>query len=569
MNDHSDIFSAGITRLAAARSASAPEFWARELIEAAPDAVVVIDRSGRIVLVNAQTERLFGYARQELLGQAIEILVPERLREAHVGRRDAFIGSPSVRPMGVALDLSARCRDGHEIPVEISLSPLHTADGVLISAAIRDITERRRTQEALRQARDELELRVRERTAELEQANGALQAEMADRAKAEGALRQAQKMEAVGQLTGGVAHDFNNLLTVIMGNLQILAAHLRDDAFAAELVQVALKAAKRGSDLNRTLLAFSRKQRLAPTAVDFNEMIGSMSGMLRRVLGEPVSIGQALAAGLPLAIADPSQLETALLNLAVNARDAMPEGGVLTIETGSVILDEHYAASEVDVKPGRYVLLAVSDTGYGMPPEVVARACEPFFTTKEVGKGSGLGLAMVYGFVKQSGGHVKIYSEPGFGTTVKLFFPELATPTPAGGPEPTAVAAASPRGNETLLVVEDEQDVRQLACRVLSGLGYRILQAGDGRAALALLETEPAIDLLFTDVVLPGGMNGPEIARRALLRRPALKVLYTSGYTGNAIQQLDALATPVRLITKPYPIEELAQVVRALLDGGA
>jgi PAS domain S-box-containing protein len=561
-----DAFLAGSPPLAAT-SAASPELWARELIDAAPDAIVVIDRSGRIVLINAQTERLLGYGRQELLGQTIEILVPERLRGGHVGLRNAFIDSPSVRPMGSALDLHARHRDGHEIPVEISLSPLHTAEGMLFSAAIRDTTERRRIQEALRQARDELELRVRERTAELEQAYRALQAEISDRAKAEGALRQAQKMEAVGQLTGGIAHDFNNLLTVVMGNLQILAAHLRADAFAGELVQAALKATKRGSDLNRTLLAFSRKQRLAPVAVDFNEMIGNIGGMLRRVLGEQVTINSLPAADLPRAIADPAQLETALLNLAVNARDAMPDGGVLTIETGAVVLDAHYAATEVDVKPGHYVMLAVSDTGCGMSPEVVARACEPFFTTKEVGKGSGLGLAMVYGFVKQSAGHVKIYSEPEVGTTVKLFLPEVAATTPIGEAEAAPLAATpSPSGSETLLIVEDEEDVRQIACRVLAGLGYRILQAGDGKAALALVDSDVSIDLLFTDVVLPGGMNGPEIARRALARRPGLKVLYTSGYTGNAIQQLDALATPVRLITKPYPIDELAQTVRALLD---
>ena len=287
----------------------------------------------------------------------------------------------------------------------------------------------------------------------------------------------------------------------------------------------------------------------------------------RRVLGEHVSIGVAPAADLPRAIADAGQLETALLNLAVNARDAMPDGGTLTLETAAVTLDAHYAANEVDVKPGRYVMLAVSDTGCGMTPEVVARACEPFFTTKEVGKGSGLGLAMVYGFVKQSGGHVKIYSEPGFGTTIKLFLPEVVATTSIGEAEPATADELPIRGgDETLLVVEDEEDVRQLACRVLGGLGYRILQACDGRDAMVLIESDATIDLLFTDVVLPGGMNGPEIARRARLRRPGLKVMYTSGYTGNAIQQLDATLTPVHLITKPYAIDEMTRAVRALLD---
>jgi len=541
--------------------------WASALIDAAPDAIVVIDGAGRIVLVNAQAERLFGYSRGELVGQVIEVLVPDRLRSGHVGRRQAFGEHPTARPMGVSLDLSARCRDGREVPVEISLSPLSTPGGMLFSAAIRDITERRRTQEALRQARDELELRVHERTAELEQTNRVLHQEMADREQAEGALRQAQKMEAVGQLTGGIAHDFNNLLTVVIGSLQILARHVAKDPFATELAGAALKAARRGSELNRTLLAFSRKQRLAPVAVDCNEMIAHLTGMLRRVLGEHVSIGVAPAADLPRAIADAGQLETALLNLAVNARDAMPDGRTLTLETAAVTLDAHYAANEVDVKPGRYVMLAVSDTGCGMTPEVVARACEPFFTTKEVGKGSGLGLAMVYGFVKQSGGHVKIYSEPGFGTTIKLFLPEVVATTSIGEAEPATADELPIRGgDETLLVVEDEEDVRQLACRVLGGLGYRILQACDGRDAMVLIESDATIDLLFTDVVLPGGMNGPEIARRARLRRPGLKVMYTSGYTGNAIQQLDATLTPVHLITKPYAIDEMTRAVRALLD---
>lgn len=537
----------------------------RALLEAAPDAIVVVDQTGSIVLVNAQTEQLFGYRREELLGQPIEMLVPQHSRAGHTEKRERFIARPSVRPMGSGLDLSARRKDGSELAVEISLSPLHTEEGVLISAAIRDSTERRATQQALRVARDELERRVQERTAELEQANRALQAEIAERDKAERALHQAQKMEAVGQLTGGVAHDFNNLLTVVMGNLQILAKHLRNDALAAELIQAVLKAAKRGADLNRTLLAFSRKQRLVPEPLDVNELIAGMVGILRRTLGEHVKITLRQTDDLPRAMADPAQLETALLNLTVNARDALPNGGTLIIETGVVTFDEHYAALEGDLNPGRYVMLAVSDGGVGMSPEVAARVFEPFFTTKETGKGSGLGLAMVYGFVKQSGGHVKIYSEPGIGTTVKLFLPEIVAPAKA--PEvPADAQLQQPTGNETILVVEDEEDVRQLADRLLRSLGYRTFQAGDGESALAILEREPDVALLFTDVVLPGGMSGPDIARRAQASRPKLKVLYTSGYTGDAIKQLEALNLEVRLISKPYSIDELAQTLRSILD---
>lgn len=538
----------------------------RALLDAAPDAIVVVDEAGCIVVANAQTEQLFGYRREELLGQPIERLVPERSRAGHTKKREHFIARPSVRPMGSGLDLSGRRKDGSEVAVEISLSPLHTEQGVLISAAIRDSTERRATQQALQAARDELELRVQERTAELEQANRALQAEIAERDKAERALYQAQKMEAVGQLTGGVAHDFNNLLTVIMGNLQILAKHLRDDALAGELIQAVLKAAKRGADLNRTLLAFSRKQRLVPVALDVNEMIAGMVGILRRTLGEQVQISLRQADALPRAMADPAQLETALLNLTVNARDAMPNGGTLIIETGVATFDAHYATLEGDLRAGRYVMLAVSDGGVGMPPGVAARVFEPFFTTKGTGKGSGLGLAMVYGFAKQSGGHVKIYSEPGIGTTVKLFLPEVVAPAEAPAPAPADAHPLQPTGSETVLVVEDEEEVRQLADRLLRSLGYRTFQAGDGKSALAILEREPDVALLFTDVVLPGGMSGPDIARRAQAARSELKVLYTSGYTGDAINQLEALNLEVRLISKPYSIDELAQTVRLVLD---
>jgi hypothetical protein len=565
MKNSNKASSVQIAQLDVKLAQKAIERRARELIEAAPDAIVVVDQAGRIVLVNAQTEELFGYRREELLGQMIEMLVPESARREHVAKRDQFIAQPSVRPMGTGLDLAGQRKDGSRVPIEISLSPLHTDIGVLVSAAIRDITERREAQQALHEARAELELRVRERTAELEQANAALQVEVADRHAAEHALHQAQKMEAVGQLTGGVAHDFNNLLTVVMGNLQLLARRIQGDPLADELIKSALKAAKRGADLNRTLLAFSRRQRLAPVPVDFNEMIAGMASLLRRSLGEQVNIVVAEAAHLPRAMADVTQLESALLNLAVNSRDAMPLGGTLTIETAAVQLDEHYAALEADVNPGPYVMLAVSDTGTGMPQDVAARAFEPFFTTKETGKGSGLGLAMVYGFVKQSGGHVKIYSEPGMGTTVKLFLPQIANPADLAA-APVDAPAPQPTGRETILVVEDEEDVRHLVCNLLSALGYRILAASCGKAALTILDAEPDVDMLFTDVVLPGGMNGPEIARQAQLRRIGLKVLYTSGYTGNAIQQLEAMGSEIRLISKPYAIEDLAQTVRDTLD---
>ncbi|MCB1890096.1 MAG: PAS domain S-box protein [Rhodocyclaceae bacterium] len=551
---------AEITQLRAQEAQSA------RLLDAAPDAMVVVGPDGTIRLVNSRAEDLFDYPREELIGQPVEVLVPESMRSSHVAHRQEFSGTPSARPMGAKLQLFARRKSGRMVPVEISLSPIDTPEGPVVAAAIRDSTERAMEQTALRNARDGLEQRVKERTVELERANLALQSEMADRQRAERALHQAQKMEAVGQLTGGVAHDFNNLLTVVMGNLNILAQHVDDDPFASELIRAAMKAVQRGANLNRTLLAFSRRQRLSPVPISLRDLVEGMADMLRRTLGEMVRIEIHHEHDLAPALADPAQLEAALLNLAVNARDAMPEGGVLTIETASATLDASYAALEVDVTPGDYLMLAVSDNGTGMTPDVVARAFEPFFTTKETGKGSGLGLAMVYGFVKQSGGHVKIYSEPGVGTTIKLFLPEAAcrTGTPEGAAKPARKQA---RGTEKILVVEDEPDVRALACRVLGSLGYEVVDAPDGRLGLAQLEAHPDIRLLFSDVVLPGGLNGPALAERALRVRPELKVLYTSGYTGNAIQQLDAIESEVRLITKPYTIDELAEQVRAALDG--
>ena len=387
--------------------------------------------------------------------------------------------------------------------------------------------------------------------------------DVTERRQAEEQLRQAQKMEAVGQLTAGVAHDFNNMLAVIMGNAELLGDRLDEDD--PQLVAV-FQGARRAADLTQRLLAFSRKQMLKPEVVDANKLIADTTGLLRRTLEEHIDIETVAAAGLWNCEVDPAQLENVMVNLAINARDAMPDGGKLTIETANVRLDEDYAAAQDDVKPGQYVMLAVSDTGSGMPPEVREHVFEPFFTTKEVGAGSGLGLSMVYGFVKQSGGHVTIYSEPGEGTAIKLYLPRT-TETEAVERHSMSDAVPVARG-ETVLVVEDDPDVRALAVTLLRGLGYEVLHAGTAAAALEQLGLATRINLLLTDVMLPGGMNGRALTDEVERRAPAVKVLYMSGYTENSIIHHSRLDAGVDLLQKPFSRADLAGAVRRALDGG-
>lgn len=392
--------------------------------------------------------------------------------------------------------------------------------------------------------------------------------EIRERMQAEDALRQAQKMEAIGQLTGGVAHDFNNLLTVIMGGLDSIKREIEkksdvDVGRLSRMQALAFQAAERAATLTSRLLAFARRQPLAPKPINLNKLVGGLADLLQRTLGETIGFETVLAAGLWLAHADPTELESALMNLAINARDAMREGGKLTIETANVSLDESYVSSLVEPVPaGQYAMLAVSDTGEGMDKETVDRVFEPFFTTKKAGKGTGLGLSQVYGFVRQSGGHIRIYSEPGEGTTVKLYLPrDTRTEVPVADP----IASKADGGCETVLVVEDHEGLRDYSVGVLRDLGYRVLEAPDAHVGLELLQKQPEVDLLFTDVVLPG-LNGRELADQALKLRPDLKVLFTTGYTRNAIVHNGRLDDDVSLITKPFTFEGLASKVRKLLD---
>ena len=434
--------------------------------------------------------------------------------------------------------------------------------GILVTAI--EITERLRTEAALRV---EIGQRV-EAEAELQRLNATLEqrvaAEVAERAKAEDALRQAQKMEAVGQLTGGVAHDFNNLLTVILGGLDtVLRSREGDHARIRRAAEMALQGAQRAASLTARLLAFSRRQPLQPRPCDLNALVRDMTELLHRTLGETIELEGVLSPRLWPVEVDANQLESAILNLAVNARDALPDGGKLTIETANVSLDETYVAIDAEVVAGQYVVISVSDNGAGMTPETLARVFEPFFTTKEVGKGTGLGLSMVYGFVKQSGGHVTVYSEEGQGTTIKLYLPrhlgEGAVVAPRTAPPPPG------HGDEVILVVEDNEDVRAYSASILRELGYGVLEAADADGALAILAGDQPIDLLFTDVVLPG-RSGRVLADAAAALRPDLPVLFTTGYSRNAIVHHGRLDAGVQLIGKPFTFDQLALRVRDTLE---
>jgi signal transduction histidine kinase len=411
---------------------------------------------------------------------------------------------------------------------------------------------------------------------QLQQAYAALEEETKQRREAEAMvrrfqeieateaqIRQAERMEAIGQLTGGVAHDFNNILTVITGCIEMLADAVKNRPELAQMTDMINSAATRGADLTKHLLAFARRQPLQPRPTDVNLLVVDAARLLRPTLGEQIEIDSMLAHDSAPALIDASQLSTAILNLALNARDAMPNGGKLTLETRNVVLDEDYAAMNSEVSPGSYVMIAVSDTGEGIPGSLLDKVFEPFFTTKGLGKGSGLGLSMVYGFVKQSNGHVKIYSEPGHGTTVKLYLPQASSREEARADE--AGAGTAEGGDESILIVEDDALVREYVVTQIQRLGYETLAARNAAEALETIDSSRRIDLLFTDVIMPGGMNGRQLATKALKRRPELKVLYTSGYTENAIVHHGRLDAGVLLLAKPYVSADLARMIRIAL----
>jgi PAS domain S-box-containing protein len=492
------------------------------------EAVLVIDTKGAIVLANAAAQTVLTYRPGMNTEQLRKTTVIYRGDGTTLMPSDELPSSCALR--GEHFDgkelISHRHGSGEIVHLVVSGAPLHDASGAISGAALvyHDITAARDTERL---------------------------------------LQQAQKLDAIGKLTGGVAHDFNNMLTVITGTTETLVAGLARQPELQNVARLIDDAAERCAELIKHLLAFARKQTLRPRNVDINNAVLDIEKLLRPTLGEQIEIETILERGNTTSHIDPSQLANSVINMAINARDAMPGGGNLLLETRNVVLDEAYAEAKADVRPGPYVMLAVSDTGTGMPADIRDKVFEPFFTTKEVGKGSGLGLSMVYGFVKQSGGHIKIYSEPGHGTTIRLYLPPAAAGVDAALPAAAPVAG----GSETILVVEDDPLVRNFVVAQLHGLGYRTIAAADSRAAMVLVENGEPFDLLFTDVILSGGKTGRQLAEAVAKHRPGLKVLYTSGYTDNSIVHHGRLDQGVLLLTKPYRKTQLAQMIRQALRG--
>jgi PAS domain S-box-containing protein len=499
------------------------EQLARGIINSALDAFVQTDEHGIIRDWNSQAEVIFGWTRAEVLGRNVfEMIAPDPTHGPVQTDLGQFLKSGLEQVARPRREVQARRRDGNEFTTELSITALKTRDGFVFNCFMRDLT---------------------------------------DKIAAEDRIRQAEKMEAVGQLTGGIAHDFNNILTVITGTIEILADAVRGEPQLAAITRMIDEAASRGADLTQHLLAFARKQPLEPRETDVNTLIIDTAKLLQRTLGEHVEIESVFEGEVCPALVDPNQLATAILNLALNARDAMPDGGKLIIETGGVVLDENYARMHSDVRPGRYAMIAVSDTGTGIPADMLDKVFNPFFTSKGPGKGTGLGLSMVYGFVKQSAGHIMIYSEEGHGTTIKMYLPPASGILPAAEPTPAPVVEG---GHETILVVEDDKLVRDYVLTQLHSLGYVTLDAANATEALAIANAGRPFDLLFTDVIMPG-INGRQLANEIMRIKPGLKVLFTSGYTENAIIHHGRLDEGVLLLAKPYRKSDMAIMIRKAL----
>ena len=497
----------------------------RSLIDGFVDGLIVIDETGTVRNFNPSAARIFGYPESAVVGKNVNMLMPASDKDRHDGYIERYLDTGDAQIIGIGREVTGLRKDGTEFPMDLSVAEMMVRENRYFIGTVRDISTRK---------------------------------------EVEAELRQAHKMEALGQLTGGVAHDFNNLLAVLMMDLELLDELTQGEEELSELVTEAREVARTGAELTRRLLAFSRRQPLQPKALDLNALISNTASLLRRTLGESVEIDIVAPGNLWPTLADPGQVENALLNLAINARDAMPGGGRLTIETQNKLLDDDYTAQQVELDPGEYVLLSVTDTGEGMPPEVIEKAFDPFFSTKDSGHGSGLGLSMIYGFVKQSSGHISIYSEVGRGTSIAIYLPRA----PSGeSVEPgPAAAAALVTGRETILLVEDHPQLRRRALRVLRDLGYRVIEAKNGDAALETISARDDIDLLFTDIVMPGGLDGTQLAEAARDIRPGLRVLFTTGYAEHAQIRTGLLEQGGDLLRKPYSRRELSDKLRGLLD---
>lgn len=499
----------------------------RAVVDNVVDGLITINERGAIESFNPACENIFGYRAEEVLGQNIKILMPEPYHSEHDGYLSHYAATGNPHIIGTSgREVRGRRKDGSIFPMDLSVSAFQLKDGQHFSGVVRDITERKEAEKAQEQ------------------------------------LRQIQKIEALGQLTGGVAHDFNNILAVILGNLDFLQERTRDNKALQEFIRPSVEAALHGSELTQRLLAFGRKQALQPKTISLNELIAQFSVLVRRTLGERIKIITTLAEDLQPANVDPSQLEAAILNLSVNARDAMPEGGILTYETSNVTVTP---ADHSDVPPGNYVMLAVCDTGTGMSPEIIKKAFEPFFTTKQIGKGSGLGLSMVYGFVKQSAGHIFITSEPGKGSSIRIYFPIAEGEAVSLNKKITEKPIEAKGKTRVILVVEDNKHVLKLTSAMVESLGYAVIQAETGEAAIAILKARNDIDLLLSDVMLPGELNGPALAKQAVKLLPNIKVLFNSGYAADYIFQSGLLEEGAQLLSKPFRKRQLAEKISALL----
>lgn len=496
----------------------------RSLMDNCVDAMIIIDEDGSILDFNPAAERIFQYPASEVIGRNVSLLMPEPYRSAHDRYLSNYLSTGQAKIIGIGREVVGLRRDGEEFPMELSVGEMPDGDTRNFVGTVRDITQRRSIEDQ---------------------------------------LLQASKMEAVGQLTGGIAHDFNNLLAILMMDLEMLSDLTKDEPESAELVEEALDVTRTGADLTQRLLAFSRRQTLNPSELNINELVLSIIGLLRRTLGAVIQIDTIGPQNLWPVMVDKGQLENTLVNLAINARDAMPEGGKLTVKSENLTIDPEDVPEFGELSAGDYVRLSFTDTGTGMSEEVIRHAFEPFFTTKEERSGTGLGLSMVYGFVKQSGGNVTLYSAPGAGTTINLYFPRAANAEPQEARK--NVSSRLPVGSERILVVDDDHRLRERTAASLRALGYRVVTASDGNDALQKIADDPVPDMVLTDVVMPG-LDGPGLVRALSESHPSLKIMMMTGYAEATTLLESAMGNGAPLIHKPFTRQQLAMAVRELLD---